>query len=249
MDICERCLDRYEIQDAYEARLPEIASFIDKQDYENALAVLDQLQIAEGARDHEGWLQNSILADRALILGRQGRWNEALDIYRLRAKRGFQDDSEYLVHQLAVADLLDQADKPAAAVQELELGLNAAQGNSISTALNLFVLYAGIAAREGWDIPTSYRPLLEQTLQRWGITIDQALLDQASLVAAIDAAHDANRAAQARYERLHQQLLELGDDVEAARSRAALLREYIEQEPIALYQRMAANLSDQLLRK
>ena len=249
IDLCDRCLDRYEIQDAYEARFPELVSLINEKAYEKAVALLDQVRAAAGDRDHEGWLENSILSDRALIFEEQGRLNEALDLYRVRAENGFQENSDYLAHQLAVAGVLDQLDKPAEAIKELESGLNAAQDNGVPTALSLFVLYARIAGREGWNVPVNYQPLLESTLERWGIEIDEALLDQtSSLAAAINAADAANIAAQARYQKLLEQLGGPHDDPDINQRRTALLRAYIEQEPVGLYRQMAGS-HDKLTRK
>jgi len=70
--VCARCLDRQELQDALEARLPELHRLTTGRDWAAALTLLDALLAAHGTRDHDGWLARSVLAHRALILADKG---------------------------------------------------------------------------------------------------------------------------------------------------------------------------------
>lgn len=73
LQLCDRCFDRYEIQDAYEEKLFEIENLIENQRYEEALGVLQEILATNYQRDHDGWLENSILSHQALILSQQGK--------------------------------------------------------------------------------------------------------------------------------------------------------------------------------
>jgi hypothetical protein len=79
LNLCDRCFDRYEIQDAYEQRLPEIEQLTMNEDYEKALTLLQAILDVHAKRDHDSWLENSILSHQGLILTEQGRFTEALE--------------------------------------------------------------------------------------------------------------------------------------------------------------------------
>src|SRR5690242_16529079 len=68
VEVCARCLDRLELQDAFEARLLDLHALSTDGQYSAALQLLDELVDAHQARDHDRWLARSVLAHRAILL-------------------------------------------------------------------------------------------------------------------------------------------------------------------------------------
>lgn len=240
--LCERCFDRYQVQDAYEQRLLELERLTRQGNYETALTILHDISDAYSSCDHDGWLENTILLHKALIFAEQGKHDDALKAYRIRAQRHFAEPSDFMVNQLAIARTLDQLGKPAEAISELECGLDAVQGASIPTALSLLVQYAKIAEQQRQALPTTYKSLLEKVINYFGIKLPDGLLnDSATLSPAIIAAYKKNKDAQLRYEKLQEQLSDVKQKSTDRKETdiVNILRVYIENEEVGYYRDMA----------
>lgn len=236
LELCDRCFNRHRVQDAYEQQLPELELLAINGEYEKAIHKLQTIYTENSQYDHDGWLQKSILSHQALVLMEQGEFAAALENYRILATKEFDDPTEWLVNQLAIARVLDSMHKKQEAITALETGLDTVKSATLSTALALFVLYAQIAEKQGGVVPVKYAPLLRKVVGWWGLPVpDKELGNSSSLIPAIKTADKQNKAAQARYEALHR---ELAGQTERQRC-IELTRQYIATETVTFYRDMA----------
>lgn len=192
------------------------------------------------ARDHDGWLKNTILSEQGLIFAKQGRLSEALKKYRLRAQNSFPEPTEFLVSQLAITCTLDQIGNPEEAVDELEIGLEAARGPAVPTALGLLVRYAKIRERLRRRVPVRHAPLLQEIIRWYGLQISSELFDNSSSLApAIIATDVALGEATARYDSHLKQLRDIPKDSTEKQRTAEVLQAYIDIEPVEFYRKIA----------
>jgi len=240
LDVCARCLDRLELQDAFEARLLELDQLAIDGRHAAALALLGEVLSAHGARDHDGWLARSVLAHRAILLDQQGDLAAALQARLALLEGGIPDPSEEMAERLALATLLERMGRLEEAAEAAEQALVAARGPAAAGVVPVLARYAHICEQLGRHVPPRHRPLLVEAIRRWGLPIEASLLaDPAPLAPAIAAAEQELRTAQARF-----QALQLDLQQRPREQRAAVVDAYLAQEPVALFRQMAEGLRD-----
>src|SRR5262245_16988621 len=105
--LCATCLDRMAVQDAIEDRLRHINDLESREQYDEALACLDEILEANRHLDHEKWLARSIAMHRAHILFDAGRYAEAEQACKTWAELGFEDVWYRWMHGSLTAQTLD----------------------------------------------------------------------------------------------------------------------------------------------
>lgn len=235
VDVCNRCLARLELQDAYEDRLLELHELAEDGRFDQALAILDELSIRHAARDHDGWLRRSLLAHRALILGEQGDLEGAIAAQR-EVLRHTTDPADLVSEGLALATLLERADRFDEAAASAAEALELATGDVTPAALTLLARYASIRGKQQRDLPERHRRDLERAMAWWGMAPPAPDAPLGMLIASADRALGE---AEARFEGLQSELARLHGD---ARARARAVARYLASEPVAFFQRQARDL-------
>jgi hypothetical protein len=216
--VCDRCLARQELQDAYEGRLIELHQLVEDGRFEGALALLDELATRHAARDHDGWLQRSLLAHRALILGEQGDLDGAIAAQR-EVLRRITEPADLASEGLALATLLERQ-----------------AGRAVPAALTLLARYASIKSQQRQEIPERYRRDLESAMAWWGMDPPAPTAPLGRLIANAD---QALARAQARFNRLQSELARSRGDPTA---RAAAVARYVASEPVGFFRQQARDL-------
>ena len=238
LQLCARCLDRMQIQDAYEGQLLELHRLTVDGRYADVLAALDGLFAQHRGRDHDGWLERSLTSHRALVLAEQGDLVAAAAAHRAVIAASPDDHSE----RFGLAGVLERMGDLDEAVAEVERGLAAITARTAPAALSGLVRLARFCAAQGREVPASHRDALEAAVRWWGLPLPAALLaSDAPLAPAIAAADTAVRDAQARYQALqvYLQVLSAQPDIGLV---AATLRAYQQHEPVAYYRQHVQDL-------
>jgi tetratricopeptide (TPR) repeat protein len=232
--LCSACVGQYEIQKAYQGRVQDIEDLSREGNYAAALGILQELLNAYGHRDCLGVFRAAIFSHQAVTLEFQGRLAEALEKYRSISV--FPDESEMLLNRWSIGRLLDKMGDVSGAIRELEMGLDAAAGLAIPTALTVLNTYAQIMAREGSEVLERYRPLFDEVASWWGLKADIGGPEGGvSLTRSILLASDEERAAVNRFERLRARLKELRFDRADERAVRETLRAYVDTERVGFY--------------
>ena len=243
LNVCERCLARLELQDAWEERLPFILELEAVGHFDAAFVEADNMEQIYRARDQEGWLRGQVAAFKAQVLAAQGHTNEALVLLRQRANDGIRENSDFLVNQLAIANLYTELSKPEEAISALRTGLDFADGNGIPTALSLLGRYASLASKIKIGVSTDYLPLFQTVLNWWGIDLGQPVaLDDFSLGEAVLVAVATEREANKRFEELSARLQVLRKGGSNSEKRSELVKDFVNLEKVGFYRKMALQL-------
>ena len=104
--VCATCLDRLEVQEAFEYKGLDINKLMRREQYDEALASWEAFEEANRHRDHDGWLARSVARDRAFILHEAGRYTEALQASEAVAQLGFENVTARWGHGSAKARTL-----------------------------------------------------------------------------------------------------------------------------------------------
>lgn len=104
--VCARCVDWLTVYNALMDRAIHVSNLETNQQYDEALACLDEILERNRLRDHEKWLERSIAFQRAFILWRAGRNHEALQVLEAKAQLGFERIPDRWEHGEAVASSL-----------------------------------------------------------------------------------------------------------------------------------------------
>ncbi len=75
--VCATCLDRLQVQDAFERALLHFLKLEDEERYDEVLAGIDAFLEANRHRDHDQWLARSAAMHRTCVLSEAGRDAEA----------------------------------------------------------------------------------------------------------------------------------------------------------------------------
>jgi tetratricopeptide (TPR) repeat protein len=230
-----------EIQNAFNKILPDLTRLERIRDYDGIFPVLNKLRQEYTSRDHDGWLDRSIMSHEASILVKKGQYSEALDRLRAIANSIPTDHPEFLPNQLSMAHVLEKKDDWQGALLELEVGLRGISDKFTQSAFRLLVRYATIAAGHQMGVPLVYRDLFLESARSWGISVTELLADPRSLGQTILSADIRWREAQDRY-------ITLLDALRAHReksSRRKLIQDYIDQEPLGYFRMMAQEILEE----
>jgi tetratricopeptide (TPR) repeat protein len=235
--LCQACRDRDDVWKAFNDQLLRLTE-LGRNDPEQAIKILDDIYTRHMDRDHDGWLERSVRAERALIFLNTNRYDSALAELRIVEGIIDPDSDEFAGNKIAMADVLARSGKPREALDELEAALATRQKLHTGTVIGLLTQYAHIAKKEGWSVPSIYQTTFEMVVFEWGIQVPAEFVGS-DLTQAILVAASLRRDAQNRYVVLLEELRDKPPDV-----RARLLREFIEAEPVGFFREQARRSLD-----
>lgn len=239
MSVCGRCLDRMQVQDAYEDRLIEVHAKAEEGALEEAFLILDGIWAVHGARDYDGWLRRSIWSTRAVLLGQAGRLAEALDAYKALFEQGFTDASDEIECRLGRADVLVRQERRGEALLELEAALDAIDEKTLPGALSMLGRYAEVAGEDAESLLRLRDSLLRAALLAWGISPPPpAVGDPAPVGWVLRQASELLKGAEERYAGLKRETMATSSGEE----RIVLIEDFIAREPVDFYRKLARAL-------
>jgi tetratricopeptide (TPR) repeat protein len=168
--VCATCLDRLEVQEAYEHKLAYIIVplEIDEQ-YDEALACLDAFLEANRHRDHDKWLVRGITNDRARILFDAGRYAEAEQTCKAWAELGFADAGERWMHGFETAQTLDALGRTREGLAVLEDALSYRDPKHVPIALGYLMKLVNISEKLGQPVDPKWRSLAQEAAESYGV--------------------------------------------------------------------------------
>lgn len=201
MALCAECKKYHSMRDAYDAMGLELIR-LEKRDPDAALALLDQFWGSHEHLDRNRWLDHSIRSDKAFVLWRHGRNEEALVVLRalsceFNERRSNLAENEYFVNnQIAIAVSLKALGRHEEALQELHKAINEPVSPRTLTAL---MMYADIAESIGQPVPSSYLGVIAVVAEDWGIALPMRSSEPADVAHLIRFLDSEERAGHARY--------------------------------------------------
>jgi tetratricopeptide (TPR) repeat protein len=172
--VCATCLDRLEVQDAFDHRFLHIVDLERNEQYDEALACLDAFLEANRHRDHDKWLARSIAMHRAMILFDAGRYAEAEQACEAWAELGFVDVGERWMHGSVTADTLDALGRSREGLAVLEEALSHRDPKHVPGACGHLARLADISERIGQPVDTKWRSLAEAVAKRFRVDMPVA---------------------------------------------------------------------------
>jgi len=167
MMVCATCLDRLEVQEAYDYKSLDIINLEENERYDEALACLDAFLEANRHRDHDRWLARSIARNRASILFDAGRYAEAEQACEAWAQLGFGDGWDRWMHGFEKAQTLDALGRPREAVAALEDALRYRDPKNLPAVMIPLVALVALSEKLGQPVDPKWRSLAEAVAKRY----------------------------------------------------------------------------------
>jgi tetratricopeptide (TPR) repeat protein len=187
--VCATCLDRLEVQDAYEYKSAYTIHPLEmNEQYDEALACLDEILEANRHRDHDKWLARSIARDRGHILLDAGRYAEAEQACEAWAELGFADVGERWMHGSLTAQTLDALGRSREGLAVLEDALSHRDPKDVPGAWGYLEKLAEISEKLGQPVDPKWRSLAEESAAWYGVevpkheSLDKAILELAEAI-------------------------------------------------------------------
>lgn len=165
--VCATCLDRLAVQDALEDRFIHIIELEKNEQYDEALACLDEVLEANRHRDHDKWLARSIANHRALVLFEAGRYADGEKACEAWAQLGFDDVGDRWAHGFELARTLDALGRTREALAALEDALTYRDPKDLPGARGPLALLAELSDKLGQPVDPKWRSLAEALAKRY----------------------------------------------------------------------------------
>jgi tetratricopeptide (TPR) repeat protein len=187
--VCAPCLDRLEVQEAYEHKLVHIIYQLElNEQYDEALACLDAFLEANRHRDPDKWLARSIARDRAHILFDAGRYAEAEQACEAWAELGFADVGERWMHGSLAAKTLDALGRSREGLAVFEDALSYRDPKDVPGAWGYLATLAEISEKLGQPVDPKWRSLAQESAAWYGVempeheSLGKAILEAAEAI-------------------------------------------------------------------
>ncbi|MDI1431749.1 hypothetical protein [Polyangium sorediatum] len=118
--VCATCLDRLQVQDAYEHAWLHFLVLEDEERYEEVLAGIGAFLEANRHRDHDQWLARSITRDRSSVLFEAGRYPEADEACDAWGRFPFDNVTDRWFHGSVKAQIVQALGRPQEALSIFE---------------------------------------------------------------------------------------------------------------------------------
>jgi tetratricopeptide (TPR) repeat protein len=214
--VCAACLDRREVQDAYENRCLHIHDLEFREQYDEALACLAEILEVNRLRDHDKWLARSIARDRAMILFDAGRYAEAEQACKAWDELGITDAGERWMYGSVAARTLDVLGRPREGLEILEEALSHQDPKDVPGAWSYLRDLVGLSERLGQPVDPKWRSLAEETAASHGVEmpkheeLGKAILELAEAILKVPPKYNPS---------VNEELARLDKDLEANRHR------------------------------
>jgi tetratricopeptide (TPR) repeat protein len=159
--VCATCLENNRARDALEDRLIYIINLEHDEQYDAALACLDEIMEANRHRDHDLWLARSIAMHRSAILFNAGRYVEVEESCEAWAQLGFRDVLDRWMHAAELARTLDALGRPREALAVVGDALGHQEPKYIEAAMLLLIPLVELSKKLGQPVDPKWRGLTE----------------------------------------------------------------------------------------
>lgn len=172
--VCGLCLDRLEIVEAYEWGILETYSlYQDAEDdvyFEKTLAWLDEVERTHRHRDHDGYLQRSLMAHRALVYWEAERYAESLEAAEIRIQLGGLEDAwDHWAAAGAKAGALEGLGRHAEALATFEEAFRHQDPKYIESACVLTRSLVKYSSNAGQPVDESWRELAQRIADHYKV--------------------------------------------------------------------------------
>jgi len=171
VEICATCLVRQQLQDVYEAALPELDGLATAGNFRDAQRMLDDMLSTHVQQDTDGWLQRSVIAHKALLYMAAGSHGEALSAYQELKQLGFAGPSERVEYGLGVSRALLAGGRAPEAIGVLEETLDGLGSRTLPSGIPLLEALAQSHAALGLPLSERWRDVLRSTAGAAGIEL------------------------------------------------------------------------------
>jgi len=159
--VCHNCLDRLEIQDAFEWGIVEMEELEEQERYDEMLAWIDAFEEANRHRDQDNWLAMNVASHRALILWQAERYEESLAECEKREQFGFEDAWHRWAEGSAKASALEGLGRHDEALAAFEAAFRHQDARFTYSARHLMRDLVKLSANAGKPVDESWRPLIQ----------------------------------------------------------------------------------------
>jgi tetratricopeptide (TPR) repeat protein len=167
--VCATCLERLEVQDAFNDQLIHIGELERDERYDEALACLDAIWEANRHRDHDKWLARSITSHREFILHLAGRYTEALQASEAVARLGFQNVTYRWSHGLAKARTLEALGRHEEALAAFEDAFSHQEPRFAGDTAYYFNVLVELSEKLGRPVDEKWRSVAAGAAEDYGI--------------------------------------------------------------------------------
>ncbi|MEZ4298898.1 MAG: hypothetical protein R3B70_28370 [Polyangiaceae bacterium] len=167
--VCATCVERWNVQEAYESKLLHIGTLERHAQYDEALACLDAILEANRDRDHDRWLARSVADHRVLILLDAGRYAEAEEACKAWAQLGFADVSQRWMQALGTARTLEALGRDREAVAALEDALGYEDPKYLPSILGVLTELVRLSEKVGQAFDSKWLRTAEAVAERYGV--------------------------------------------------------------------------------
>lgn len=174
VEVCEACLDRLALHDAWQHRsASEMMGFVDREEYDEALRWLDAFWEAHKHRDVDRWLARSVAASRHSILYWAERDEEALLALEEAEKLGFDNVSYRYAHAADKAQVLEALGRPEEALAVFEEAFRVQEPRYAAAAAYYLRVLVEIAEKAGKPVDPKWLDVARAVAEAYGIELPQ----------------------------------------------------------------------------
>jgi tetratricopeptide (TPR) repeat protein len=169
--VCATCLDQEKARDALEERLLYIVQLEMNEQYDEALACLDEIEEANRHLDHHRWVARSIAMHRSSILFDAGRYEEVERACEAWAQLGFATVDHRWMHGFYTAQALEALGRPREALAALEEALSHRDRRFLPSARYVLVALVELCEKLGQAVDAKWLGLAEEIAGWYGIDV------------------------------------------------------------------------------
>ncbi|UQA58645.1 hypothetical protein [Polyangium aurulentum] len=155
------------MQEAFEYKFLDIIELTRNEQYDGALACLDEILEANHHRDHDGWLARSIARNRVMILLDADRYAEAERACEAWEQIGIGDVCDRWMYANLKADILDALGRTREALEVLEEARSHRDPKYLPSAMLLLVPVVELSEKLGEPVDPKWRSLAEAVAKRY----------------------------------------------------------------------------------
>jgi len=167
--VCDKCLDRLQIQEAMEWGIVETFPLEKEERYDEILSWLDTFEAANRHRDHDGWLARSVAAHRGLVLWQAERYEDALLACNVVEQLGFENVTDRWALGVARARNYEEMEKHAEALAAFEAEFRHQDSRYVSAARYFMRSLVEFSANAGKPVDESWRPVVQNIADEYEV--------------------------------------------------------------------------------
>ena len=166
--VCATCLDQRKARDAFDERESYIIELGMNEQFDEALAGLDELAEANRHLDPR-WVARSIATRRCSILLNAGRYEEAARACEARAQLGFETVDQRWIHGFETAEALEALGRLREALAALEEALSHRDRRFLPSASHVLARLVELSEKLGLAVDPKWLGLAEEIADCYGV--------------------------------------------------------------------------------